>query len=90
MVTQRDNRNRGPNEMVEPRFLVDEQFDLVQVPSLAVWDALRQQPHTSLKEARAMGIRDFRNPEAQLKGAEMDIGNFKTVFGNAVCRGSVQ
>ena len=57
LVTERDSRKRGPSEMVEPRFLVDEHFHLVNVPSLAVWDALQQRPDTPLADDSGDGHR---------------------------------
>jgi hypothetical protein len=66
LVTERDSRKRGPGELVEPRFLVDEPFHLIHVPSLAVWDALEQRPDTPLREIQAMGSYSGLRPTSRI------------------------
>ena len=85
LVTERDERKRSAYQMVQPRFLIDEQFDLVYAPSLGVWNRLRSQPLQPIEAVGAVGIVDF--PAApQLPGVEEDLRNLKEAFGDKVDR----
>jgi CHAT domain-containing protein len=71
-----------PKTLAKPkRFLVDEAFVTVNVPSITGWDALR---HTKLapvrRAANAVGLVQAPG-EAKLEGVERDLANLKNRFG---------
>ena len=83
LVTERDAAQRGPFEMVQPKFLLDEPFDLCYAPSLTAWGALRQAPSRPIIKASAVGI--VQVPGAKpLKGVAEDMKNLKAAFGAQV------
>lgn len=79
LVTQPDVRERKANEMVQPRFLLDESFDLSLAPSLQVWNSLQQQPLRAIREVNAIGI--VAVPGASpLQGVEEELGHLRSIF----------
>jgi CHAT domain-containing protein len=79
-VTQPDRTPRGPLEMVQPRFLIDEPCDCCYAPSLAVWDSLRQRPDRAITEAAAVGI--ARLPGAEpLPGVAAELQSLRSALG---------
>jgi len=83
LVTERDAAERGPFEMVQPRFLLDEPFDLCYAPSLAAWDLIRQAPARPIAKASALGI--VAIPGApELPGVAEDLKNVKDAFAGKV------
>lgn len=88
LVTQRDERKLGVYEVPEPRFLIDEPFDLSFAPSLTVWGLMRTRPDRLVTQAAAVGIVDFppigTSGREDLPGVENDLNNLKTVFGDKV------
>ena len=83
LVTQPDTARRTSQEMVEPKFLLDEPFDLGYVPSLAAWDLLREEPDRPIRQVSASGIVQFQNAQP-LPGVEKDLANLKATFGEMV------
>ena len=74
---------RGPFEMVRPKFLVDEPFDLCYAPSLTSWDLLRRVPVRPLAGASALGL--VAVPGApELPGVGEDLKNLREAFAGKV------
>jgi len=72
--------SRGLDEVPRPKFLIEEVPALVQVPSLTIWDRLRQSPVSPIQEVRAIG-----DPESSgLPGVAQDLNNLKLAFGSKV------
>jgi CHAT domain-containing protein len=82
LVTERDTKERGKLEMVSPKFLVDETFDILYAPSLGVWDKLSLSDSTR-RIANAIGIVEVPGAPA-LPGVARDLQNFRDVFGDGV------
>ena len=83
LVTQRDDRPRAPNQMVQPRFLLNEPFDLSYASSLTTWDLIRRRPDRPIAQAQAVGIVQIPG-EHELPGVEEDLKNLKEAFGGKV------
>ncbi len=83
LVTERDTRPRSKMQMVQPRFLIDEEFDLVHAPSLLVWDHLRGENAARIGQVNAVGIVDFPGAP-RLPGVEKDLANLQLAFGSRV------
>jgi hypothetical protein len=82
LVTQVDTAPRPPDQLVMPRFLIDEPFSLCHAPSLLVWSQLRSE-NRPIEQVQAVGIVDF--PTApQLPGVADDLANLKAAFGSRV------
>jgi CHAT domain-containing protein len=81
LVTEPDREPRGKMEMVKPRFLVDEPFDLCHAPSLASWLSLQRRRSRPIAQAAAMGIVDFPGAPV-LSGVTRDLENVRSVFGD--------
>ncbi len=85
LVTTRDTSPRGQYQMVQPRFILDEPYDLTAVPSLTIWDQLRRRPSATITEVRAVGVVDA--PEARpIEGVKIDLDNLRQVYGARVQR----
>ncbi len=83
LVTRPDTGRRTSQEMVEPKFLLDEPFDLGYVPSLAAWDLLREAPDRPIRQVSASGMVEFASAQP-LPGVEKDLANLKAAFGRMV------
>jgi CHAT domain-containing protein len=83
LVSQPDERTRGMYEMVDPKFLLDEPFDLVYCPSIRVWDRLQSRTPRPITQVRAVAIVDFPSAPS-LPGVEKDLANLKASFGEKV------
>lgn len=72
----------APKTLAKPkRFLVDEAFVTVNVPSITGWDALRQMKLAPVRRsANAVGLVQAPG-EAKLEGVERDLANLKNRFG---------
>ena len=77
LVTEPD-RGRDSTEVPRPRFLIEEPVTIVQVPSLTVWDRLRQVPSAQIQDVRAIGDGKLGYP--QLPGVDLDMANIQRVF----------
>lgn len=82
LVTNRDAAERAPDEMVKPRFLIDEPFNISHAPSLAAWDLLREKGSEPIRQVTAAGVARFQQAPP-LPGVEKDLENLRTVFGDA-------
>ncbi len=80
LVTQLDTTPRTAEEMVQPRFLLDEPFAVCYAPSLAAWDLLRERPNRLIRQVSAVGLVHF-DQAPPLPGVERDLANLKAVFG---------
>jgi CHAT domain-containing protein len=80
LVTEPDATPRGPLEMIQPRFLIDEGGDICYVPSLAVWDSLRQRPVRAITEAAAVGIARLPGVEP-LPGVAQELESLRAALG---------
>ena len=76
LVTEPDLQ-RSASEVPRPKFLVEEGAAIIQVPSLAVWDRLRQAPAARITEVSALGDADASG----LPGVAQDLANLEEVFG---------
>jgi CHAT domain-containing protein len=83
LVTRCDTAKRDPQEMVQPRFLIDEPLALCYAPSLADWNLLRQRPNRPLTRVSALAIPDLTGAP-RLPGATADVANLKAAFGSRV------
>jgi len=83
LVTKPDEKPRGPMEMVEPTFLLDEPFDLCYAPSLTAWQLLRRQPAATITRVNAIALAEF-GPLNSLPGVKQDIANLVDVFEDRV------
>lgn len=83
LVTERDPVKRDAFTMVSPKYLVDETFHLVNVPSLTTWDVLNRQPVRPLSEVTALAIVDLPGTP-RLDGVADDLKNLKAAFGAKV------
>ena len=83
LATAADPNPLDPKRVARPRYLADEEFALVTVPSLGAWDALRRRTPNGpvLAEANAVGLVQAPG-EAALPGVETDLANLKGAFGN--------
>jgi CHAT domain-containing protein len=79
LVTQRDTDNRSPDEMVKPRFLIDEPIAISYAPSLAAWDLLRRRPSRPILRASALAVPDLPGAPA-LPGVRIDVENLQAAF----------
>ncbi len=79
LVTELDKKPRGADEMVQPRFLLDEPFDLSYVPSLTSWAIVRDRKNRPLKEASMVGLVEVAG-DPPLPGVARDLESVKTVF----------
>jgi CHAT domain-containing protein len=85
LVTRRDEAPRGKDEIVKPRFLLDEPFDLCFAPSLHSWGVLRHRPRRPVTQVAALGIPALPGTP-ELPGVEEDVENLKASFGDKVSR----
>ncbi|MFH1265568.1 MAG: CHAT domain-containing protein, partial [Planctomycetota bacterium] len=83
LVTEPDTTPRSADEMVRPRFLLDEAFNVCSVPSLSAWDLLRERPDRPIRQVTASGIVRFADVQP-LPGVEKDLANLKAAFGEMV------
>lgn len=80
LVVQCGTRPHDPLAMVSPRFFIDEGYDLINAPSLAVWDMLRGRPVRRPERVAAVGL--VNTPGApDLPGVAQDLANFRRIFG---------
>jgi CHAT domain-containing protein len=80
LVTQPDMAQRGPFEIVQPRFLIDEACDICYAPSLVAWDNLRRRPDRAIADAAAIGI--ARLPGTQpLPGVDAELQSLRAALG---------
>ncbi len=79
LVTQLDKKQRGADEMVQPRFLLDEPFDLSYAPSLTSWAIVRRRRNRPLEEASMVGLVEVAGAPS-LPGVARDLESVKTVF----------
>jgi hypothetical protein len=79
LVTQPDKKHRGADEMVQPRFMLDEPFDLSYAPSLTSWAIVRQRKNRPVEEASMVGLVEVAGAPA-LPGVARDLESVKTVF----------
>ena len=79
LVTEVDKKPRSADEMVQPRFLLDEPFDLSYAPSLGSWAIVRQRRNRPLEEASMVGLVEVAG-EHSLPGVARDLENVKAVF----------
>jgi CHAT domain-containing protein len=79
LVTEVDGKATKA-KMARPRFLVDEEFDIVYAPSLASW---RRLPAAQARQVWGVGVSDAPGAPA-LEGVKKDIANLKAVFGASV------
>jgi hypothetical protein len=84
LVIARDDRKRTASEMITPRFLIDEPFDVAFAPALQVWRRLRALPEPRAESARAVGISDFPGTRGDLPGVKDDLRNLRSAFGARV------
>lgn len=83
LVTKTDGRTFSQMEVAEPRYLIDEPFHLTCLPSLLVWDQLKQDRRPDITQVNAIGIVEF--PTAPpLPGVRKDIQNIHTAFDDRV------
>ncbi|MDR2755392.1 MAG: CHAT domain-containing protein [Planctomycetaceae bacterium] len=79
LVTQKDE-NKDRQQMPQPMFLLDENFDIFYAPSLTSWDMLRRQQSKSFQQITAVGVSEF-NGANTLVGVKKDMENIQNVFG---------
>ena len=79
LVTQLDKKPRGADEMVQPRFLLDEPFDLSYAPSLTSWAIVRDRKNRPVEEASMVGLVEVAG-DPPLPGVARDLESVKTVF----------
>ena len=81
LVTERDAKPHGKSEMVQPKFVIDEPFDIVSSPSLTTWDLIRRRKYGPLTQVKAVGL--VEAPGAPpLPGVEQDLNNLRAVYGD--------
>ncbi|MDR0391308.1 MAG: CHAT domain-containing protein [Planctomycetaceae bacterium] len=80
LVVEQDKTNNDPKLMPMPKFVLDESFDVFQVPSLVVWDSLRQMENRPLNSFSVLGISTF-SQASSLVGVKKDIDNINNAFG---------
>lgn len=80
LVTQRDAVERPAEDMVSPRFVIDEPFSILVTPSLTTWDLIRRRPPVESDDVQAIGI--VQAPEARrLPGVARDLENLRETYG---------
>jgi CHAT domain-containing protein len=79
LVTQPDKKPRDAGEMVQPRFMLDEPFDLSHAPSLTSWAIVRQRRNRPVDEASMVGLVEVAGSPS-LPGVARDLENVKSVF----------
>jgi CHAT domain-containing protein len=79
LVTKLDDKPRGTDEMVQPRFMLDEPFDLSYAPSLSSWAIVRDRKNRPVKEASMVGLVEVAG-DPNLPGVARDLDSVKTVF----------
>jgi CHAT domain-containing protein len=84
LVIQRDERLRRADEMVTPKFLIDEPFLIAYSPAIHVWRELRRLEAPRAEAVRAVGVSDFPGTHADLPGVKDDLRNLRSAFGNLV------
>ena len=82
LVIERDEAKRTSAEMIEPKFLIDEKFDIAYAPSLQAWRRLRALEVTPVAEVRAIGVSDFAGQATNLPGVKDDLRNVQAAFGS--------
>jgi CHAT domain-containing protein len=90
LVIERDERRRNPDEMVTPKFLVDEPFDVAYSPAIHVWRELRRLEPPRAESVRAVGVSDFPGTHADLPGVKDDLRNLRNAFGDLVSKVSAE
>ena len=81
LVVEQD-KNYVPKTMPMPKkFVLDEPFDVVQAPSLAVWDSLRRLENRPMNSVAAVGISAFSYAQS-LNGTKKDIESVENAFGS--------
>ncbi len=83
LVTAPDRTRRESDEMVQPRFLIDEGVDLCYAPSLATWLELRTEPLVPLRQAAAVAVPHHPGARA-IPGALEDVKGLQAAFGDKV------
>jgi CHAT domain-containing protein len=79
LVTQPDKKPRTADEMVQPRVLLDEPFDLSYAPSLTSWAIVRERRNRPVEKASMVGLVEVAGAPS-LPGVARDFENVKTVF----------
>ncbi|GHT45561.1 hypothetical protein FACS189454_05250 [Planctomycetales bacterium] len=79
LVVEKDE-NKDRQKMPQPRFLLEEDFNIFYAPSLTGWDTIRNRKSESFKDVSAVGISEFANAN-NLDGVKKDMTNIQTVFG---------
>ncbi|MBM4000111.1 MAG: CHAT domain-containing protein [Planctomycetes bacterium] len=85
LVTELDAEPRGKMDMVRPRFLLDEPFDVIYAPSLATWDLLGRKAWRAIDQVSAVGVAELPGADP-LPGVDADIENVRSVFGSRVSK----
>src|SRR5262249_2839865 len=82
LVLEKDT-NATPKQLARPKkFLIDEEFVTVNVPSITGWATMKRSG-TGQKAANAVGLVQAPG-EAKLDGVEKDLANLKEAFGGAL------
>jgi CHAT domain-containing protein len=83
LVVEKDAENNRTDKtsLPQPRFLLQEKFDIYYAPSLSSWDAICREHKNPIQTIAAMGISKFSEGDA-LPGCVEDIENIKNIFGN--------
>jgi CHAT domain-containing protein len=79
LVTQLDKKRRSADEMIQPRFMLDEPFNLCYAPSLTSWAIVRQRKNRPVEKASMVGLVEVAGAPP-LPGVARDLENVKTVF----------
>jgi CHAT domain-containing protein len=79
LVTKRDE-NKDRQQMPQPIFLLEENFDIFYAPSLTSWDIFRRQRSQPFQQITAVGVSEF-NGANTLVGVKRDMENIQNVFG---------
>lgn len=82
LVTETD-QGRGPKQMVKPKFLLDEKFDLSYAPSLTTWGLSRLAAAPAARQVNAVGLVEAPGADP-LPGVTEDLKNLKRHFGKHI------
>ncbi len=80
LVTTRDKRKRAEDEMVQPTFFIEDHPNLLNAPSLVLWDMERRTPFAPPSEATAIGASDVLGAP-HLEGVGREQAYFRSTLG---------
>lgn len=86
LVVERDPHHGKGKEIPDPRYLLDESFDIFTAPSLQTWDLIRRKEIPPASDVTQFAISTFSSGGRPLLGVKEDVRNVRNAFGKSTVR----